>query len=106
MSRIDVAALKQHVAGRWPEVLSALGGVPADILDGKNHPCPGCGGTDRFRMIDVAAGALFCNQCFNRDNGDGIAALMWLRGWDFKTAVAELAKYLGIAPATAHSSTR
>ena len=53
---IDVEALKQRAAARWPEVLSALGGVPADVLDGKNHPCPKCGGKDRFRMIDVAAG--------------------------------------------------
>ena len=43
---IDVAALKRQVAGRWPEILSALSGVSAEILDGKNHPCPrqGCGG--------------------------------------------------------------
>ena len=52
-------------------------------------------------MIDVAAGALFCNQCFDHNNGDGIAALMWLCEWDFTKAVAELAKHLGIAPATA-----
>ena len=46
---IDVEALKRQAAGRWPELLSTLGGVSADILDGKNHPCPKCGGTDRFR---------------------------------------------------------
>ena len=55
---IDVEALKGQAAGRWRELLSTLGGVPADVLDGKNHPCPRCGGTDRFRMIDVAAGSL------------------------------------------------
>ena len=54
---IDVEALKGQAAGRWREMLSTLGGVSADVLDGKNHPCPKCGGTDRFRMIDVAAGA-------------------------------------------------
>jgi len=92
---IDVAALKQQAAGRWPELLTALGGVGADLLDGKNHPCPKCGGKDRFRMIDVAAGALFCNQCFNQDNGDGIAALQWLRGGTFPETVNALAEYLG-----------
>ncbi|NLF09476.1 MAG: AAA family ATPase [Pirellulaceae bacterium] len=95
MSRIDVAALKGQAAGRWPEVLSALGGVPADVLDGKNHPCPKCGGKDRFRMIDVAAGALLCNQCFNQNNGDGIAALQWLRGGTFPETANALAEYLG-----------
>jgi hypothetical protein len=103
---IDVAALKPQAAGRWPELLTALGGVGADLLDGKKHPCPRCGGTDRFRMIDVAAGALFCNQCFDHNNGDGIAALMWLCGWDFTNAVAELAKHLGIMPATAHRNAK
>jgi phage/plasmid primase-like uncharacterized protein len=92
---IDVAALKQQAAGRWPELLTALGGVGADLLDGKNHPCPKCGGKDRFRLIDVAAGALFCNQCFNEDNGDGIAALQWLRGGTFPKTVNALAEYLG-----------
>ena len=99
--RLDATTVKQRAAGRWREILPALGGIDAGILDGKNRPCPRCGGRDRFRVIDMAAGVLFCNQCFNHDNGDGIAALMWLRGWDFNQTLAELARHLGIAPATA-----
>ncbi len=91
----DAAALKQQAAGRWPEILCNVGGLSPDILDGKHHACPKCGGTDRFRMIDVAAGALFCNQCFNHDNGDGIAALQWLRGGTFTEARNALAEHLG-----------
>lgn len=34
--------------GRWPEILPALG-VPAEALSRKHGPCPGCGGSDRFR---------------------------------------------------------
>ncbi len=96
MSRIsiDLAAVKRQADGRWREILSALGGISIELLDGKNHPCPKCGGTDRFRMIDVEAGALFCNQCHNKNNGDGIAALMWLRGWDFLTAAREVAQFV------------
>src|SRR3972149_5093726 len=93
---IDVAVLKQQVAGRWVEILSALGGCPVEILDGQHHSCPKCGGTDRFRMVDTKAGALFCNQCFSENNGDGIAALQWLTGCDFTTAIKRLAEYLGI----------
>jgi len=105
---IDVEALKGQAAGRWRELLSTLGGVPADILDGKNHPCPRCGGTDRFRFTNMdEAGSVYCNQC-NKQCGDGIAALMWLCGWDFTKAVAELTKHLGVMPATvataAHSN--
>ena len=99
---IDKEALKRQAAGHWPEILSAVGGAPAEILDGKHHPCPKCGGTDRFRMIDKDAGAIFCNQCpGGKDIGDGIASLMFLRDWDFSTALVELAKHQGTAPATA-----
>jgi archaellum biogenesis ATPase FlaH len=95
MSKIDVAALKQQAAGRWPAVLSALGGVPADALDGKNHPCPKCGGKDRFRFTNLNAnGSCFCNQCA-KGIGDGIAALQWLRGGTFPETVNALAEYLG-----------
>jgi hypothetical protein len=92
---IDVQQLKQQAAGRWKEILSALGCVPAETLDGKHHPCPKCDGKDRFRLIDAEAGAVFCNQCFDHDNGDGIAALRWLCGWTFPEAVNALAEYLG-----------
>ena len=35
MNNIDVADLKQKAAGRWPEILASLGGIPAEVLDGK-----------------------------------------------------------------------
>ena len=92
---IDVEALKGQAAGRWRELLSTLGGVSADILDGKNHPCPRCGGTDRFRMIDVAAGAFLQTNASIKANGDGIAALQWLRGGTFPETVNALAEHLG-----------
>ncbi len=104
-----VEALKRQAAGRWPELLSELGGVPSEVLDGRNHPCPKCGGTDRFRLIDVEAGALYCNQCFNHDNGDGIAALRWLTGWTFPEAVNALAEYMAAGnskPATTNGKPR
>jgi len=97
--RMDANDVKQRAAGRWREILAALGGIDAGILDGKKHPCPRCGGRDRFRLIDGDAGALFCNQCFNKGNGDGLAALQWLRGWDFQATLAEVARYLGGEPA-------
>ncbi|MBN1588362.1 MAG: hypothetical protein JW888_02495 [Pirellulales bacterium] len=101
---IDMETLKQRAAGRWPELLSTLGNISADVLDGKHHPCPRCGGTDRFRLIDVEAGALLCNQCFKEKNGDGIAALMWLRGWDFQRTMDELSQYIDGDSTTAESS--
>jgi hypothetical protein len=97
-ARFDVAAVKQAARDRWPEILSALGGISKDILDGKHHPCPKCGGIDRFRLIDAQDGACLCNQCFDKKNGDGIAALGWLSGQGFGDTIKRLAEYLGIQP--------
>ena len=91
-----VDVIKAAATGRWAEILTSLGGVAAELLDGKHHPCPKCGGTDRFRMIDTAAGALYCNACFSSGNGDGISALQWLTGRPFKEMCAMLADHLGL----------
>jgi hypothetical protein len=96
---MNVDTLKAAANGRWPEILSAVAGIDAGILDGKHHGCPKCGGVDRFRMIDDAAGALYCNQCFDHDNGDGIAAVQWATGCDFKTACDRIADHLKVGTA-------
>ena len=98
--RIDAAALKQAATGKWPDILQRLGGIPAESLDGRHCACPKCGGTDRFRMIDPERGAVFCNQCFNKDNGDGLAALQWAKGCDFPTALRAVAEHLGMGGQT------
>ncbi|MEM8494352.1 MAG: primase-helicase zinc-binding domain-containing protein [Planctomycetota bacterium] len=68
---LDAAEVKAAATCRWREILTSVAGIPGDLLDGRNHPCPRCGGTDRFRLIDADAGAVFCNQCFRERNGDG-----------------------------------
>ncbi len=93
----EAADVKHAAAGRWVEILCHLGGVDESSLDGRHHPCPKCGGTDRFRMIDADAGACFCNKCFNQENGDGFAALQWLNGWSFPEAISAVAEHLGTA---------
>lgn len=92
----DIDSIKSAASRQWVELISSIGGIPTEILDGKNHPCPKCGGVDRFRMVDKDDGAVLCNQCFKEKNGDGIAAIRWLCGWDFKDAVRVLADRLGI----------
>lgn len=94
---IDVQSLKLAAAGRWKDILAAAG-IPLPVLDGNHHPCPRCEGTDRFRFIDEADGAVLCNQCFNKANGDGIAAVMWFKGWGFSDAVRFIAEQLGHSP--------
>ena len=92
---MDVESVKVTARGRWLEIFGAQG-VPGDILDGRHHPCPRCGGKDRFRLIDQEQGALFCNKCFSTGCGDGLAAIQWLNGCDFKEALTLVAQHLGM----------
>ncbi len=94
----DVAEIKRTAAGRWAAILSAVAGIPADVLDGQHHLCPKCGGTDRFRALDDfrETGAVYCNQCFSTNNGDGIAAVQHFAGVDFKTAVRTIEDQVGM----------
>ncbi|ADG66832.1 P4 alpha zinc-binding domain protein [Planctopirus limnophila DSM 3776] len=91
---LDANEIKAAARGQWEMILSTVGGIDSALLDGKHHPCPKCGGTDRFRMLDADAGSLYCNQCFNERNGDGLAAVQWLRGCDFPEALRLVADEL------------
>ena len=73
--RFEVNVLKEAAAGRWPEILAAVAGIGAELLDGRHHACPKCGGKDRFRLIDKETGACFCNKCLDKKNGDGLAVI-------------------------------
>ena len=95
----DTDEVRRIAVGRWPDILSRLGGVSTEILDGGHHPCPLCGGTDRFRLIDASAGALLCNQC-GRNNGDGFASLSWLTKKRFPFVLKDVAEYLGVRPSS------
>lgn len=93
---MDVDLIKQAARGRWVEILSSILGFPAEVLDGNHHPCPGCGGSDRFRIVDVDAGACLCNQCLTSKNGDGIAVIQHYLGVNFIDASKKVAEYLGV----------
>ena len=94
----DKEAIKQQAAGWEVEILESVAGISDDLLDGKHHPCPKCGGDDRFRLLDANAGAVFCNQWFKENNGDFISAVMHYREVDFPEALRLIAEYLGIKP--------
>lgn len=100
MSQIDTEALKSRAAGMWPEIIPATCDIDATVLDGRHHPCPRCGGTDRFRVFSDFAetGGMNCSQCHAEKNGDGIAAVMWLNNESFRDAGNRLAAHLGIQP--------
>jgi hypothetical protein len=94
--RLSAADVKSAASGRWLEVLESVAGIPIALLDGKGHPCPKCDGHDRFALIDQAAGAVICRKCFAKYNGDGLAAVAWMCGCDFRTAVKKAADHLGL----------
>ena len=98
-NRYDKATVKQAASGRWKEILTSVGGYPADSLDDRHHGCPICGqGKDCFRLIDQDAGAVLCNKCFSEKNGDGFAALMKMTGKSFPEILADVAEFLGVKP--------
>lgn len=97
--KLDTEQVRQAASGRWLDILERVAGIPPDALDGQHHPCPKCGGDDRFRLIDAEAGAVLCNQCFSTKNGDGFAAVAWSLGVKFPEAVKRVAEHLGVTPA-------
>jgi len=73
--------------GRWRGVLPKFG-IPELALDGKHHPCPMCGGTDRFRFTDKNQdGVWICNQC---GSGNGVELVIRLTGREFRDVVKEI----------------
>ena len=64
--------LVESYKGKWYDILVALG-VSSDYLDGQHHPCPVCGGTDRFRFDDKdGEGSWFCGQHMPKRAGYGL----------------------------------
>lgn len=97
MSNIYDLDQVKRAAVNWIAVFQ-WAGIPAESLSGNHGPCPKCGGTDRFRLLDQEDGSLHCNQCFREKNGDGIAALAWWWGISFQETLDKLADHLGVEP--------
>lgn len=94
----DIEVVRDAAATRWAEIVSHLAGIDSSVLDGKHHPCPKCGGTDRFRFFADETGGAICNQCFTTKNGDGFSVVQWLLGRDFVSVLGLVADYLGVKP--------
>ena len=89
---------KRRAHGHWKPILERLG-VDPGILEGRNRPCPGCGGKDRFQFTDkFGDGNYICRGC---GPGDGLALLELCRGWKFIAALKALEDALGAQSASA-----
>ena len=73
---VDFQEVHNYAAGKWQQIL-LRNGITGDVLDGKHHPCPGCGGKDRMRFDNKEGrGTFFCNGGGSPTSGDGFEALV------------------------------
>lgn len=88
-----VRALKQRAHGQWTPLLLGIG-VSSDILNGKNQPCPMCGGTDRFQYTDkYGEGNYICRSC---GSGGGLKLAMGVLGLRFPEVLERLESQLNV----------
>jgi putative DNA primase/helicase len=88
--------LKDRAQGHWQTILPQFG-VDSRHLDGKHHPCPLCGGKDRWRFDDLQGqGTSICGQCGART---GMQLVMDMKGWAFAQMAVEVEKIIGTDPA-------
>lgn len=93
--------LKLASNGRWKGILVSVG-IPGEHLDGRGHPCPKCGGRDRFAALpDIdQRGAVHCRHCFTSNcdpaPSDGLSTLRWALNCDFNTACRWLVDWINL----------
>lgn len=81
-------------ADGWRNVLLSAG-LTERQLKNKHGPCPGCGGSDRYRFDNKRGrGDFYCNQC---GSGDGFALLMRTHGLKFVDARKRVMELAGLA---------
>lgn len=89
--------LAETARGHWHGILTHFGIDPA-YLRNQHGPCPGCGGSNRFRYDDKdGRGTWVCGQGGGMIAGDGFQLLEHVHGWDPKTGFLKVASYFGIA---------
>jgi putative DNA primase/helicase len=89
----DIPALAR---GHWPAILADLGVDQAHLRD-RHGPCPGCGGTDRFRFDDRdGRGTWYCGGGGEPQSGDGFDLVGHVFGLDKRNAFIRVRDWLGL----------
>lgn len=94
--RLSLAELKMEARGQWAYIFADLAPELGHAMEaGGNHvSCPVHGGSDGFRLfkdyLDTGGGV--CNTCGPQSNG--FAMLAWVKDYQFKDAVREVAQWL------------
>ena len=87
--------VRRATRNRWPEILQIVAGLTKaqTTPTKKGMPCPHCGGTDRYEFKKAEDGFYLCRGC---GAGDGWSMVMKMLGVDFRQAVEQVARHLGI----------
>ncbi|MGB5831341.1 MAG: primase-helicase zinc-binding domain-containing protein, partial [Thiohalocapsa sp.] len=90
-------SVKRAALHRWPDTLAAFG-INRDLLTPKHGPCPGCGGTDRFRFDNEdGRGTWICGRGGGEEiAGDGFALLAHCKGIGNSEAFMRVAEHFGL----------
>ena len=94
MSRVSFDNLRFAAKGRWLEILSQI--IGPEHLTGRNGPCPGCGGADRYQFNTRSEAGAFSCRSHERGGGDGFALVMHVMDCDFLAASRLVAHALGM----------
>ena len=93
----SASQIKNSARGNWGLIFNALAPQLNEAMEhaGKHCSCPVHGGTNGFRLFKdfEQSGGCVCNSCGTFS--DGLATLGFVNGWDFPTAVAKVAEFLG-----------
>ena len=95
---VSFALVREAARGRWPSILTDLG-IDPNRLSGRHGPCPGCGGSDRFRFADRdGVGSFFCSGGGGQLlAGDGFDLVGHVEGCRPGEALMRVAAQLGLA---------
>ncbi len=89
--------VKESLTGYGRAALIEVAGLAPEVLDGRPHPCPACGGKDRFNSDRQGAlesdGKVFCNKP-NCLTGDALHVIMKVKHRTFPEALQELGDWL------------
>lgn len=100
-----IAELRLRYAAGWEPLVLEMG-VPERALSGKNVPCPGCGGRDRFRWD--SAKQLWCCSQGSGDliGGDAIDLLAHIQGTSCGTILQQIQLLRPVKTPVSRSSER
>jgi len=84
--------VQRAAVGREVELMVALGGLTAEVLNGRSHPCPWCGGKDRFSLMK-RCDSVICRKCSPK-GASVFDVVRKFRGCGFREALQVVGEYL------------